>query len=165
MRWRSPDGVYAPLWEELEVNGILLLDESTDIIKKLPDREAGALIKAIINNDGSKLPPKADLVFPIIMGQVERMRALREKNTENGKKGGRPKKNPDETETKPKVNPNKTDSKTPYHTNTNTNNIYPYKGVQRSPKIQQKCGFSTERQNVNYNEIAAMLRAEREAAE
>lgn len=136
------------------MNGILLLDESIEAISKLPDKDAGALIKAIIKGDGNKLPPKADLVFPMIMGQVERSRALSEKNTINGKKGGRPRKNPEETQIKPTQNPTQSPN-----TNTNTNtNIY----LQRSPKIQARYGFSTERMDVDYNELARQLR---EAAE
>ena len=136
------------------MNGIVLLDESLEVIQKLPDKDAGALIKAVIKGNGDKLPAKADLVFPIIMGQVERMRSLSAKNTENGKKGGRPKKNPDETQIKPTQNPNENPN-----TNTKTNpNIY----ITRNPKIQARYGFSTERTDVDYNEIARQIR---EAAE
>ena len=137
------------------MNGIVLLEESTEVIEKLPDKDAGALIKAIIKGDGTGLPKMASIVFPIIMGQVERMRAISEKNRENGKKGGRPKKNPEETQTKPTENPNETQTKAnpkpqyQYHTNTN---------IIRNPKIQQRYGFSTERTNVDYNEIARKLR-------
>lgn len=139
------------------MNGIVLLEESTAVIEQLPDKDAGALIKALIRGDGKGLPKMAAIVFPIIMGQVERMRALSDKNRENGKKGGRPRKNPDETQTKPTENPNETEIKTPYqyHTNTNTN-------IYRNPKIQKAYGFSTERTDTNYNEIvAARLREER----
>ena len=106
------------------MNGIVILDESADVIMKLPNEEAGALIKALISGEGTGLPQMADLVFPILMGQVNRMRALCDKNRENGKRGGRPKKNPDETQTKPKQNPDETQTKTPYqyHTNTIPNN-------------------------------------------
>ena len=47
-------------------------------------------------------------------------------------------------------------------------NPYPdiYTGVQRNPKVQKAMGFSTERTDVNYNEIIAQrMREEREAAE
>lgn len=128
------------------MNGILLLDDSLEAICKLPDKDAGALIKAIIKGDGVKLPPKADLVFPMIMGQVERARAKSAVNTENGKKGGRPRKNPTETEMKP--NGNRTESP---NINTNTNSNI---SISRNPKIQARMGFSTERTNVNYDEQA-----------
>ena len=144
------------------MNGIVLLEESTDVILKLPDKEAGALIKAVIRGESEKLPPKADLVFPMIMGQVERMRALSEKNTANGKKGGRPKKNQTETQTKPAENPNETQVKAPYQYQHQYQNDI---SIGRNPKIQRTYGFSTERVGVNYNEIAKRLREEREAAE
>lgn len=135
------------------MNGIVLLEESIEVIEKLPDKDAGALIKAIIKGSGDGLPKMAALVYPIIMGQVDRMRALSDKNRENGKKGGRPRKNPTETQTKPTENPSETQIKTPYQNHTNT--------IYRNPKIQKAFGFSTERANVNYNEIAARLREER----
>ena len=149
--------------KELDMNGIVLLEESTEVIEKLPDKDAGALIKAIIKGNGEGLPKMAAIVFPIIMGQVERMRALSDKNRENGKKGGRPKQNPNETQIKPNENPNETQIKPTqkpqhqYHTNTN---IYT-----RNPKIQRAYGFSTERTDVDYNEIARRMREEREATE
>lgn len=43
---------------------------------------------------------------------------------------------------------------------------YPYpNNIQRNPKIQRSMGFSTERTDVDYNEIARRMREEREAAE
>ena len=49
---------------------------------------------------------------------------------------------------------------------------YPYKekyikrksGVQRNPKIQSRYGFGTERQDVDYNEIAKKIREQQEEA-
>ena len=40
-----------------------------------------------------------------------------------------------------------------------------YTGVQRNAKVQKAMGFSTERTDVDYNEIARRMREEREAAE
>lgn len=89
------------------MNDMILLEESLRAISKLPDEDAGALIKALISGDSENLPPMADLVFPMIKGQVDRMTEYREKQRANGAKGGRPKK-PEETQTKPKDNPNET---------------------------------------------------------
>ena len=96
---------------------IILLAESLGTILKLDDADAGALIKALIRHtDGEEpatLPEKAELVYPFIRGQADRMIALRDRNRANGKSGGRPKKNPEETQEKPKENPDKTEGKAP----------------------------------------------------
>lgn len=89
------------------MNDMILLEESLRAISKLPDEDAGALIKALISGDSENLPLMADLVFPMIKGQVDRMTEFREKQRANGSKGGRPK-NPDTTQTKPNDNPNET---------------------------------------------------------
>ena len=96
---------------------IILLVENLGTILKLDDADAGALIKALIRHtDGEEptsLPDKADLVYPFIRGQVDRMLALRDRNRENGKSGGRPRKNPPETQEKPKENTDETQGKAP----------------------------------------------------
>ena len=89
------------------MSDMVLLEESLKAISKLPDEEAGALIKALISGDDENLPFMADLVYPMIKGQVDRMTEFREKQRANGAKGGRPKNRP-ETQTKPNDNPNET---------------------------------------------------------
>jgi len=86
---------------------MILLEESLQAISKLPDEDAGALIKALISGDSEGLPLMADIVYPIIKGQIDRMTEFREKQRANGAKGGRPK-NPNKTQTKPNDNPNET---------------------------------------------------------
>ena len=86
---------------------MILLEESLRAISKLPNEDAGALIKALISGDSENLPLMADIVYPIIKGQVDRMNEFREKQRANGMKGGRPKK-PTETQTKPNNNPEET---------------------------------------------------------
>ena len=102
------------------MTGIVLLDESCEAIQKLPNDDAGALIKALISGDAENLPPMADLIFPVIKGQVERMQARSAKNTANGLKGGRPKKNQTETQLKAKQNPTESQTKAPIPNQTKT---------------------------------------------
>ena len=70
---------------------ILLLVDSMEAIKDLPDREAGALIKALIKHtdgeDPEKLPSMAKALYPLIRGQVERMADIRDKRAEAGRGG------------------------------------------------------------------------------
>lgn len=204
------------------MNDMILLEESLRAISKLPDEDAGALIKALISGDSENLPLMADLVFPMIKGQVDRMTEYREKQRANGSKGGRPKK-PEETQAKPNDNPNETQTEprekppvpvpipehiekepptgvrkrfTPptveevreyvrekgYHVDPETFvDFYASKGwlvgkspmkdwraavrtwakdrkeqtpPNRNPKIQKAYGFSSERQDVDYNKLA-----------
>lgn len=202
------------------MSDMVLLEESLKAISKLPDEEAGALIKALISGDDENLPFMADLVYPMIKGQVDRMTEFREKQRANGAKGGRPK-NPTETQTKPNDNPNETQAEPkekppvpipePIEKETPTvlrkrfvpptveevseyvrekgyqvdperfvdfyqsknwyvgkNKMVDWKAAvrnwakdrktqtppNRNPKIQAAYGFSSERQDVNYNELA-----------
>lgn len=101
------------------MSNIVLLEESLTAIMKLPDEDAGALVKALISGKSDGLPLMADLVYPIIKGQIDRMNEFRDKQRANGMKGGRPKtqkepkENPDETQTKPRQNPDETQVKAP----------------------------------------------------
>lgn len=94
---------------------IVLLEESLMAINRLSDMEAGVLLKTLIRHtegiETDSLPEKVELIYPFVRGQVDRMLALREKNRANGALGGRPKKNPEETQTKPNYNPDITQTK------------------------------------------------------
>lgn len=70
------------------MKSIVLLDESMGAIRKLPDAEAGALIKALIDEDPEGLPPMADILFPIIKGQIDRMADIHDKRAAAGRAGG-----------------------------------------------------------------------------
>lgn len=137
---------------------MILLGESLEAMKDMPDKDAGALIKALIRHlDGEepeKLPLMAKSLYPLIRGQVDRINALNKKNRENGKKGGRPKK----TQTEPNENPNVTQMKPNANPDNDNDNdiekIYKKERIRRNPKVQAAMGFSTERQDVDYNKIA-----------
>lgn len=133
---------------------IVLLEDSIKAIMKMPDADAGALIKALINESGEGLPPMADLVYPMIKGQVDRVADIREKRAAAGRLGGsRSKANDKQNASKAEANEEQTLSpiQIQKHIERNTKER---NGVLRSKKIQDAYGFSTERQDVNYNEIA-----------
>lgn len=144
---------------------ILLLIDSMEAIKDLPDREAGALIKALIKHtdgeDPEKLPSMAKALYPLIRGQVERMADIRDKRAEAGRRGGKAnaKQNGSKTEANAKQNGSPVPVPVPLERDTERSML------QRSKKVQNAFGFSTERTDVNYDEIARRLREEREAAE
>lgn len=74
---------------------IVLLKESMEAIGSLPDEEAGMLIKALASHiegeEPEDLPPVLKAVYLLVRAQVDRMAELREKRSEAGKMGGRPK--------------------------------------------------------------------------
>lgn len=147
------------------MNDIILLEDSLAAIVELPDKDAGALIKAIIRHtrgeEPEKLPKMAATLYPLIRGQVDRMADIHEKRSAAGRIGGKAnaKQNGSKTEAKSKQ------SGSPFPLPLPTQRDIEKVGPQRSKKIQAAYGFSTERKDQDYNEIAARLRAEREAAE
>lgn len=91
---------------------ILMTDERTRrSFEAMSAEDAGNILKGLLRHaageeiDDSDWSPLALAVYPLIEGQVDRMTQLRDKNRENGLKGGRPPK----TEQKPNDNPNKTE--------------------------------------------------------
>ena len=97
------------------MNDIILSEDSINALSRLSDKEAGVLLKTLIRHmkgiETENLPDNVALVYPFVVNQVERSLSLREKNRANGSLGGRPRKNPNETQTKPKNNPTKTQTK------------------------------------------------------
>lgn len=90
---------------------ILMTDERTRrSFEAMSAEDAGNILKGLLRHaageeiDYSGWSPLALAVYPLIEGQVDRMTQLRDKNRENGLKGGRPPK----TETKPNDNPTET---------------------------------------------------------
>lgn len=138
------------------MNGIVLLDESADAISLMSDEQAGKIVKALIRREEPDgLDDVASMVYPFIKGQVERLSEIHEKRAKAGAAGGKAKANNKQNCSKTVANEKQTCSQ--YHTIPN-HTI----SISRSDKVQKSFGFSTERQNVDYNEIA---RLKREAAE
>ena len=78
---------------------VKLFADSSATIDLLSDAEAGRLLKALmhyINADVIDLPGQEKLVFAMLKAQIDRDAAnyqeFTDKQRENGKKGGRPKK-------------------------------------------------------------------------
>lgn len=120
--------------------------------------DAGILMTALFAEANGEEPDFcgsviASALFPMASDQMRRLEAFRRKKANRSK-----------TE-QTGANGSKTEQTVaPYP------NPYPYpkdiyKGVQRNPKVQRSMGFSTERTDVDYNEIARRMREEREAAE
>lgn len=131
------------------MNGIILLDESADAIVRMDDEQAGKIVKALLLREPPKdLDDAAALVYPFIKGQVERLEDLHEKKSRAGALGGRPKANGKQSESKTKADEKQSES--PYHTIPN----HTIPSIARSARVQKAFGFSTERQDVDYNEIA-----------
>ena len=89
---------------------VLMTDERTrKSFEAMSAEDAGHILKGLLQHaageevDTTDWSPLAEAVYPLIEGQVDRMTNLRDKNRENGMKGGRPK-----TEQKPNDNPNET---------------------------------------------------------
>lgn len=146
--------------EELSVTNI----ETTvcffrDLFKTLeaiPDEDAGILMKALFAHANGLEPDLKDSVIAkaLYIGladQVDRLDNFRKSKTRSKKEqnGANGSKSPHSATPYPYPNP------------------YPniYTGVQRNAKVQKAMGFSTERTDVDYNEIAKRMREEREAAE
>lgn len=77
-----------------------LFPETSELIDQLTDVDAGKLIKAIVHyaatgNDPDELPITLKLVWPFVRHSVDNYSNSTERNTENGRKGGRPRKNPE----------------------------------------------------------------------
>lgn len=146
--------------EELSVTNI----ETTvcffrDLFKTLdaiPDEDAGILMKALFAHANGLEPDLKDSVIAkaLYIGladQVDRLDNFRKSKTRSKKEqnGANGSKSPHSSTPYPYPNP------------------YPniYTGVQRNAKVQKAMGFSTERTDTDYNEIARRMREEREAAE
>lgn len=126
-------------------------------LKAIPKEDAGILMTALFAEANGEEPDLsgstiANALFPMASDQMRRLeefrrkKANRSKQEQNGANGSK---------TEHRVAPY------PYP------NPYPdiYNGVQRNAKVQKAMGFSTERTDVNYNDIAKAIREEREAAE
>lgn len=87
---------------------IKIFPDAQDTIDLLTDDEAGRLLKALlgyVNGDDPELSGRELLVYTMFRAQIDRDAAnedsFRRSQQEKGKKGGRPRKNPDEKPGKP----------------------------------------------------------------
>ena len=120
--------------------------------------DAGILMTALFAEANGEEPDFcgsviASALFPMASDQMRRLEEFRKKKANRSKREQNG------------ANGSKTEqTSAPYPSPYPSPDIYT--GVQRNPRIQKAMGFSTERQDVNYDEIVARrLREEREAAE
>ena len=99
-------------------DGFRLLSSYYEAIRPLPDEERLMLYDAVwdfgfLGEEPENLPPLVNAVFIGLRENIRNSVRHYEKQTENGRKGGRPPKtqNPTETQTKPNENPNETQPK------------------------------------------------------
>lgn len=143
-------------------------------LQAISNEDAGILMKALFAHangeepvlDGSVI---AKALYIGIADQVDRLDAFRKSKKDAGRLGGIMS---GQTRSKMKQNEANVKQTEAKWSNAEQNeppypNPYPdiYKGIQRNPKVQRSMGFSTERTDVDYNEIARRMREEREAAE
>lgn len=135
-------------------------------LESMSDKDAGRLMKCLFAYDDGESPdltkasPVVKAIFPLVAEPLDRLTRMRMNKV-------RPQTNRKQTANEPQTDltSDQTDRIGAYH---NHNHNHPsYEGnIGRNPKVQKAFGFSTERQDVNYDEIIARrLREEREAAE
>ena len=87
-----------------------------DAISELPPEEQGLIYKAIIDYgiaqiEPTNLTPAGKMCFKLIKPTIDAALSRYDASVENGKKGGRPAKNPEETQKKPSQNLEETQEK------------------------------------------------------
>lgn len=143
---------------------VLFFKDLYKTLNVLPDEEAGALMRALFavaNNEDPNLPEgsMAAAVFPLALDQMARLEEYRNKQAQRRAKTKVNQREPEVTKGEPErteKNRTRTESEpngSPYPS--------PYPSpvyIGRSNKIQERYGFSTERKDVDYNELARMIR-------
>lgn len=100
----------------MAMTGFICHDNYYDRIKRLSNEEVGSLFRALMLYHAGRedeIPPFIDgegIAFDFIKDDIDYMESKNEINRLNGLKGGRPKKEPTETENNPDK-PNKTEEK------------------------------------------------------
>lgn len=79
-------------------DGIIIGREYIRSLRLMPEADLGRLIMAVLDAEVGEEPDLDDaptmvqIIFPILMASITRVRGVSEKNSTNGQKGGRPKK-------------------------------------------------------------------------
>lgn len=138
-----------------------------ETLESLSDKDAGRLMKCLFayddgeDPDMAKASPVVKAIFPLVAEPLERLTKMRMNKV-------RPQTNRKRTANEPQTDSNadQTDRIGAYHNHNHILNHPSYEGnIGRNPKVQKAFGFSTERTDGDYDEIARRLREEREAAE
>lgn len=122
----------------------------------IPDRDAGILMKALFADADGDVPDLKDsqlanALFPMLADQMRRLDEFRKGKAEAGRIGGiksgqvRSKREANVKQNEANVKQNEPPYPSPY-----PSPVY----IGRSKKVQSAYGFSTERPNVDYDELA-----------
>ena len=92
-----------------EISGFVFLKSYFDALRPLPDAERLILYDAVLDfvfegKESEDLPPLLNAIFQLIRPNIEASLRRYANSVENGRKGGRPPKNPAETQPKPDEN-------------------------------------------------------------
>lgn len=128
---------------------ILLFKDLHKTLSKISNEDAGILMKAIFAHVNGEAPDLGDSVvagalYPIVEDQVDRMEQYRSKQAAKRNKREQNGTNMEQNGTNAEQN----GSPYPYPS------PYPNNNISRSARVQRSMGFSTERKDVNYDELA-----------
>lgn len=142
---------------------VLFFKDLYRTLQAIPDADAGILMRALFAVANGEAPDLSGSViaagiFPIAADQMKRLEEYRQTKANAGRAGGI---SSGQTRSKTKQNEANAKQTEPPYPSPYPSPVY----IGRNPKVQKAFGFSTERQDVNYDEIARRLREEREAAE
>lgn len=82
----------------MKKDGIVILSEYIDSLRKLSNEELGQLMMAVLDNAAGEEPNLDDasltveILYPIFQASIDRIRETSEQKAEAGRQGGRPKK-------------------------------------------------------------------------
>lgn len=142
---------------------VLFFKDLYKTLKAIPKEDAGILMTALFAEANGEKPDFcgsaiAAGLFPMASDQMDRLDAFRKDKADAGRLGGI---RSGEKRSKTKQSEANTKQSEPPYPSPFPSPVY----IGRNPKVQKAFGFSTERTDGDYDEIARRLREEREAAE
>lgn len=135
-----------------DMNGIMILEENIDSLRKLSTEDLGTLIRALLDTAVGAEPDKnsfsfvVELLYPIMQASVDRIRKVSEMKAEAGRAGG--KANRKQTESTALSTASSTDESTdssPYHTIPNHTIPENIKGRFTPPTIEDVEAYAEEK--------------------
>lgn len=131
---------------------VLFFKDLYRTLQAIPDADAGILMRALFAVANGEAPDLSGSViaagiFPIAADQMQRLEAYRQTKASAGRAGGI---SSGQTRSKTKQNEANAKQTEPPYPSPYPSPVY----IGRNEKVQKAFGFSTERQNCDYNEIA-----------